>query len=368
MKIFGGSETLTSKERVLRTFHHVEPDRVPINYSANPGIDARLRQYFGVSPDDRYGLLTALGVDFRGIHAPYIGPNLHEDRPDRKVNPLWGWITRYVEHESGGYWDYCDFPLLDADEETAANWPMPNPDDFDFSHIVDDCQRNQNYATWIGGPGWACIMNTLGFLRGMEQTFVDLATAEAAGLLIIDRMLAIHLEITRRMLEAAKGGIEFLWIGEDLGTQKGPIISPKLFREQILPRHKPFFDLAHAYQLPVMMHTCGSSSWAYEDYIKLGLTAVDTLQPEAAQMEPQYLKQTFGGRLAFHGCISTAGPVAYGTVEDVKQNCRETLELLMPGGGYCFAPTHSLQDNSPTENVIAMYETAHIVGQYKHNI
>jgi uroporphyrinogen decarboxylase len=81
-------------------------------------------------------------------------------------------------------------------------------------------------------------------------------------------------------------------------------------------------------------------------------------------MAPAYLKRRFGDRLAFHGCISTAGPVAYGRAEEVRTVCRETLEIMMPGGGYCFAPTHALQDNSPTENVVAMYETAHEAGRY----
>lgn len=113
-----------------------------------------------------------------------------------------------------------------------------------------------------------------------------------------------------------------------------------------------------------MIHTCGSSSWAYDDYIEIGLTAADTLQPEAKNMSPEYLKKTFGDRLAFHGCISTAGPVAYGTADETMDYCRKTLEIMMPGGGYCFAPTHALQDNSPTENVVAMYKTAHKYGKY----
>ena len=75
-------------------------------------------------------------------------------------------------------------------------------------------------------------------------------------------------------------------------------------------------------------------------------------------MTPEYLKTQCGGRLAGHGCISTAGPVAAGTVQETVDYCRRTLEIMKPGGGYCFAPTHCLQDNSPTENVIAMYETA----------
>jgi uroporphyrinogen decarboxylase len=153
-------------------------------------------------------------------------------------------------------------------------------------------------------------------------------------------------------------------MGEDLGTQISPIISLDLFRKHIRPRHQKFVDLAKSFDLPVMVHTCGSSSWAYEDFIEMGVDAVDTLQPEAVNMSPEYLKKTFGGRLAFHGCISTAGPVATGTPEDVIANVRETLEIMMPGGGYCCAPTHQLQDNSPTENVIAMYETAREYGRY----
>ena len=66
-----------------------------------------------------------------------------------------------------------------------------------------------------------------------------------------------------------------------------------------------------------------------------------------------------GDRLAFHGCISTAGPVAYGTAAEVIQYCRNTLEIMMPGGGYLFSPTHALQDNSPTQNVLAMLKAIH---------
>jgi len=358
-------ETMTSKERVLTAFASRAPDRVPINYSANPGIDQRLKQHFGLSADDTPGLREALGVDFRGVGAAYSGPNLHEDIPERGVKvDTWGVHRRYVEHESGGYWDYCDFPLSEADEETIAAWPMPSPDDHDYSRVLDACKRNEQYALHVGGAGTGCIINTAGFLRGMEQVLVDLITDDPAGLLMIDRFLAVQLEVISRTLEAAGGRADFIWMGEDLGTQESPLISAEIFRKHIRPRHQRFIDLAKSYDLPVMIHTCGSSSWAYEDYIEMGVNVVDTLQPEARDMSPAHLKKTFGGRLAFHGCISTAGPVAFGTVREVVDYCRETLEVMMPGGGYCFAPTHSLQDNSPTENVVAMYETALEHGRY----
>ncbi len=356
---------MTSKERVLTAFARREPDRVPINYHSNPGIDARLKQHFSLEPHDDEGLRRQLGVDFRGVGAGYRGPRLHPELPGRQVEPIYGWVTKYIEHGTGGYWDYCDFPLITADEETVARWPLASADDFDYSGIAAACQARHEYAVHVGGAGLGCIMNTAGFLRGMEQALVDLALDEPAGLLLVDRFLAMQLEIVRRELEAARGGVDFMWIGEDLGSQHCPLISKATFHKHIKPRHKPFFDLAKAFGIPVMMHTCGSSSWAYDEYIGMGLTAADTLQPEAANMSPRYLKDTFGDRLAFHGCISTAGPVAYGTVDEVVADCRQTLEIMMPGGGYCFAPTHSLQDNSPTENVVAMYETAHRDGRYR---
>ena len=91
----------------------------------------------------------------------------------------------------------------------------------------------------------------------------------------------------------------------------------------------------------------------------MGVKGVDTLQPEAAHMSPSYLLEHFGGRLNMRGCISTAGPLAYGTPEDVRNNCVEILDMMKPYGGYHFAPTHQIQDNSPVENVFMMYQTVY---------
>jgi len=356
---------MTSKERVLTALASQQPDRVPINYDANPGIDLRLKQFYGLQAEDAEGLRRALGVDFRAILTPYVGPKRHKDIPEQGIKvDEWGIHRRWVEHSSGGYWDYCEFPLQNATEEEVADWPLPSPDDFDYSQVPELCKLYKGSAVFAGHPGIGDIINSNGMLRGQEQALVDLITSDPAGLLLAKRRTEINLEMIHRILEAAKGGIDFLWMGEDLGTQIAPIISKDLYRRHIRPLHQHFVDLANSFNIPVMMHTCGSSSWAYEDFIEMGIKAVDTLQPEAKDMSPAYLKKTFSGRLAFHGCISTAGPVAYGTVDEVRKYCRNTLEIMMPGGGYCFAPTHSLQDNSPTENVIAMYETARRDGAY----
>ena len=357
--------SMTPKDRVLTALAHQEPDRVPVNYNANAAIDARLKTHFSLATDDAEGLRQMLGVDFRYVNPPYCGPKLHEDIPEQGVMvDMWGIHRRWVEHETGGYWDYCDFPLRDATEEDVTNYPMPSPDDFDYSQVTRQCREYGQYAVYVGGEGYCDVINKAGMLCGMEQALLDLITDSPAARLLTERRTNTQLEILARTIEAADGGFDFMWMGDDLGTQAGPMISLALYRKQIRPFHQKYVDLAKSFGLPVMIHSCGSSSWAYEDFIEIGISGVDALQPEAKDMSPRYLKETFGGRLAFHGCISTAGPVATGTVEETVAICRQTLETMMPGGGYCFAPTHQLQDNSPTENVIAMYETARRDGVY----
>ena len=142
------------------------------------------------------------------------------------------------------------------------------------------------------------------------------------------------------------------------------MISHELFDRVFRPVFQSFIDLANSFCIPVMVHTCGSSSWVYEKFIQMGVRAVDTLQPEAVDMAPKSLLDRFGGRLSFHGCISTA-MLANDTADEVTALCRDTLALLMPTRGYQFAPTHAIQDNTPVENLVRMYQAAHDYGVYR---
>ena len=241
---------------------------------------------------------------------------------------------------------------------------MPHPDHYDCSKVLENCERYKDFAIVAGGAGLGDILNSTGMVWGVERTLMDLCTDEEGVINYLDRRTEILYEVHRRIFEAAKGRIDILWMGEDLGTQIAPIISLDLFRKHIRPRHQPFIDLGKKYGARVIIHTCGSSSWAYPDYIEMGMDGVDTLQPEATNMSPEYLKKHFGKQLTLHGCISTAGPVATGTVQETVDYCRRTLDIMMPGSGYCFSPTHCLQDNSPLENVVAMYDTAKEFGRY----
>ena len=366
MKIEKRKETMTSKERVRRTFQFEKTDRVTIGYEANGNVHKNLCRALGIAPSDSENLLQALGVDYRPIAAPYIGKPLYTAPANRKVDPLEGCVMRWVEHDTGGYWDFCDFPLKDASDEMFDRFPVPNPDDFDYdaARFLAESYGGR-YGLYIGGAGVPDVLNSNGRIMGVEDVLVHVMLDDEAAMHFIRRRANFQLKMMERLLDRCKDHLDFVWLGEDLGTQIAPMISLELYRKQIKPIHKAFVDLATSYGLPTIVHTCGSSSWAYEDFIEMGVRGVDTLQPEAANMSPRYLAERFGGRLNFRGCISTAGPLAYGTAAETEAVCRETLEIMMRVRGYHFAPTHAIQDNTPVENVIAMYNAAHRYGRYE---
>ncbi len=365
MKIIKAKETMTAKERVKRTFQFEKTDRVTIGYSANPGIHSRLCAALGVPESDIEAVYQALGVDYRPINPVYTGKPLFPVPENRRVDQLEGCIMRWVAHGTGGYWDFCDFPLKDATDEMFDRFPVPNPDDFDYDIALEQAKSyGGQYGLYVGNPGVPDVLNSNGRLMGVEDILCHIMLDDEAAMRFVQRRAAFQLGMMERTIDKCKGQLDFVWLGEDLGTQIAPMISLDLYRQQIKPIHKQFVDLAASYGLPTLVHTCGSSSWVYEDFIELGVRGVDTLQPEAANMSPQYLASHFGGRLNFRGCISTAGPLAYGTAEETEQVCRETLDVMMPVRGYHFAPTHEIQDNTPVENLITMYQAAHKYGVY----
>jgi uroporphyrinogen decarboxylase len=363
MKIIKAKETMGAKERVRKTFAHEKTDRVTIGYDTNAGIDRRLKEALEVKDDE--SLRQALGVDYRGIAAPYTGKPIFEEIPNRRRVLLEGGILRWVEHDTGGYWDSCDFPLKDVADEAFAEFPVPNADDFDYDAALDKAKAFKDWGLYTGGLGFPDIINSNGRLMGMEDVLCHLQTYYEPAMAFMHRRIDFQLKHLERILDKCGEYIDFIWYGEDLGTQRGPMLSREMYNKSLRPMHKKFFDLAKAFKKPCLIHSCGSSSWVFEDFIEMGVTGVDTLQPEVVNMSPEYLKAHFGNRLCYRGCISTAGPLVYGTVADVRENVKHTLGVMMPGGGYHFATTHQIQDNSPVENVVAMYQAVHDFGVYK---
>jgi uroporphyrinogen decarboxylase len=170
-------ETMTARERVRKTFALEKTDRVTIGYDTNAGVHGRLAKALGIPDGDHEAVCQVLGVDYRGIGAPYIGPQLHLVPPDRRVDQLEGCVMRWIEHEGGGFWDFCDFPLADADDAAFEQFPVPDPDCFDY-----DAARRQalayggQFGLFAGGAGTPDLINANGRIMGMEDVLCHIAT------------------------------------------------------------------------------------------------------------------------------------------------------------------------------------------------
>jgi len=166
------------------------------------------------------------------------------------------------------------------------------------------------------------------------------------------------------MLIAAQGCIDLFRIGDDVGTQRGPLISPAMFREFIAPRLRLLVDLAHSHDTRVMFHSCGSITAFIDALIEIGVDILDPLQVSAANMDPTQIKGEYGSRICLHGSIDTQYVLPQGSPQEVAENVKRMIDILGSGGGFILAPCHVLQTDVPSENVCAMYETGHEYGAY----
>jgi uroporphyrinogen-III decarboxylase len=99
--------------------------------------------------------------------------------------------------------------------------------------------------------------------------------------------------------------------------------------------------------------------------IEAGLDGLQALQPSAKDMEPKRLKDAYGEKIVFNGCIDTQLVLIDGTPELVRTSTREVLDIMKPNGGYIASPSHDyLLPETPVENVITMYETVREYGGY----
>jgi uroporphyrinogen decarboxylase len=152
--------------------------------------------------------------------------------------------------------------------------------------------------------------------------------------------------------------------GDDYGTQRDTVISPKLYRELFQPRWKRHIEQAHAYGCKVFHHSCGSTRRLMPDLIQTGVDVLVTVQPYAGGMDLAEIKRLYGNRLTFHGTVDIQHDLPGRTLEEVRQVVLERLGVMAPGGGFILAPTHATQPDVAPENTITVYETALECGWY----
>jgi uroporphyrinogen decarboxylase len=152
---------------------------------------------------------------------------------------------------------------------------------------------------------------------------------------------------------------------DDYGTQAGLMISPVLYRELLLPRHRVLTALIRdlAPGARIMFHSCGGVAPLIPDFIAAGFDVLNPLQPHAAGMDFRRMKAEHGDRMSFLGGLDVQQTLR-GSRADVEAEIVERMRVLAPGGGFVFAPSHNLSHDVPLENVLWMVDTARRCGRY----
>jgi len=339
---------------------------VPIDFWASRRTAQRLQ---AARRKPLAAVLDDWDVDLRYVPGPrYVGPPL-KTWPDGSATDLWGVRRTPVETGSESYSEVIEFPLAGATrvEQIEAYPHWPSPDWFDYSVIEAQCEtiRQQRRAVCFMGDRLNRIaqLKPAMYLRGVEQILIDLATRPEIAAALFRRIRGFYLEYQRRTLAAAAGKLDILVTGDDFGTQHGPLVSPAMWCEHLGDGFRQFISLAHEFGVKVMHHTCGGVRPIIPLMIERGLDVLQSIQPEAAGMEPARLKAAFGARLCFHGGISIQKTLPFGIPGEIEAEVRDRVAALARGGGFIVCTAHNIQGDTPLENIEALIAAYHRHGR-----
>jgi len=346
---------MNSKERVLSAFFRKGYDRIPVKHEGTPEINQMIIDHFGLKNDEQ--LLKVVGDDFRYAEPVYIGPELRRF-PDGSVEGYFGERYIYKTFDGGRYLESCYQPYAGVKKlEDLDRSHFPSAEWFDYSSIKRQCREKSQYAVCFGDAGNLDFINGISRAKGMEDVLMGLMDEDPALMALIEARFRFYYDTQERALQAADGLIDFCHIGEDLGSQIGPMISMKVFEKHFAPRFGKFFEMAHSYGAKVLMHMCGCVYRFLPRLIELGLDVYDVVQPTTPEMDIANLQKEFGSKLCFSGTMCVQTTLAHGSAQEVKEQVKRRLKLF-PKGGLFLGPTHAVQVGSPLENVLAMYRTA----------
>jgi uroporphyrinogen-III decarboxylase len=162
-----------------------------------------------------------------------------------------------------------------------------------------------------------------------------------------------HLAAARRLVEM---GVDMIWAGDDVGTQRGMMISPLTWRRFLKPRMAEFISALKNInpEVKVAYHSDGNIERIIPELIEIGLDVLNPVQPAA--MDPVKLKLQYGDKLCFWGSIDEQHTLPFGTPDEVRKQVAERLQTLGHDGGLIIGPTHHVQLDTPLENFWAMVD------------
>jgi uroporphyrinogen decarboxylase len=163
-------------------------------------------------------------------------------------------------------------------------------------------------------------------------------------------------------------GVDVVWIGDDLGTQRSLVMSPSAYRQWYRPRHQRL--IAHlksiAPRVRVAFHCCGHVAPLIPDLIEIGVEILEAVQAET--MDIALLKREYGRHICFWGGVGAQSVLARQSRAQVIEGVRRTLQIMMPGGGYIAAPCHTLTEEVSWESIAAYHEAVRRYRPYRRGV
>ncbi len=360
---------MNARKRIALTTNHCEPDRVPAHINATKWVVAKLKNELKVATDKE--LLKALHADIydmRGIDL-HSGTVPKYTGPENELFENWGggifslWNMKEFENKTSAGWTMEIGPALLSNalsEEECEKYSWPDNSWFDYSNIRRELEEWSDFSVMASGGS---VFQHATYIRGMDTLMMDMMANPGMAHYFLNKVCSFYYEYYRRMFEEAGDLIDIFALADDFGMQDTLLIGPELFDEFVAPHLKKMAELAHKYNIKLLLHTCGNIELLIPRFIELGIDILDPVQPES--MNPLKIKKKYGQQITLRGGISVQNVVSRGTVDEVKAETRRIVEALKPGGGYILSPGHPvLQDDIPVENIIAMYETGYKFGLY----
>lgn len=347
---------MNSRERVLTAFDHETPDRVPCWCGASVDFWEKAKKELNL---DDEGLLLRFRDDFRRVFAEYDGPEFALEHENATYRTPFG-----IEREGYGYGQPLTHPLAGATIKEVHDYPWPDPGWMDVSKIKAAAQAYNGRFAILGGD-WSPFWHDLIDLMGMENLYIKMYTDPDVIDAVLKHMVDYYFQVSKRIFDAAADVIDIFFMGNDFGSQRGPLMGPEMFDRFMGPHQKRLCDLGHSYGLKTQLHCCGGIYELIPNMIDAGVDGLHAVQPSCRGMELAKLKSRFGKKMVFNGGIDSHHTLMEKDTAGVKEDTRKVLETMMPGGGYIAGASHdTILEETPVENVLAMFDAVNEYGLY----
>ena len=361
---------MTHRERVLTTFAHREPDRIPRTLGLAGSAHDQFRARTGATDPQTYWDMdfAAVGfeppeVDWRARFGAYYDADdePYEFRPG-EYPPEWG-----IAQQMAGFEHFSRplFPLRKA-ESAADVERYPFPDylgEWRHDHLEGEIERLRSEGYPVGGS-LQRVFQTAWYMRSREQLFVDFVERTALAEAILERIGQIVAEMATRLAEA---GVDYLQMADDIGMQDRMIMAPDTWRQWIKPQVARVFAAARQIKpdIHIAYHTDGNFEAVIPDLLEIGVTVLTTVQPEC--MDVFQVKEQWGTDVTLMGTVGVQSTFRFGTPDQVREMIRRQIEVLGQGGGFVLAPANAVEPDVPWENILAFFEAADEYGWYGGN-